>query len=75
MKKVILIMLSVVSLSGCAPSYRPDGWCATMAHGVCLAKWKGGEVVPSGEIDVRFDGLVMNNKEISGTVKVKGKEW
>ncbi|QEG11922.1 PDDEXK-like family protein [Klebsiella phage vB_KpnS_Domnhall] len=75
MKTLLVAIVAVITLSGCTSSPSPDGWCATSTHGICVAKWKNGVVVPAGEVDVRFAGLEKNGNEISGTVTTTGKEW
>lgn len=75
MKTLLVAIVAVITLSGCTSSPRPNGWCATSTHGICVAKWESGVVVPAGEVDVRFSGLEMSGKEIHGTVTTTGKEW
>ncbi|HBY2480519.1 lipoprotein [Klebsiella michiganensis] len=75
MKKIIAVIILALALTGCSTP-QTNGTCALMAHGVCLSTWVDGEQVPSGEVDVRFDGLKMQGKELTGTVKVhKSKQW
>ena len=87
MKRLILLLLSVLALSGCSNEPRPDGWCAMSAEGICLLKWRGGVKVPSGEIDTRYAGAVcemgsngVNSKApvamiCSGSTTTTGREW
>lgn len=85
MKPVILI-IALITLFGCAN--HSDGGCATSSYGICLAKYENGVAVPSGEIDMRYDGFRCYNADAgdtsgsstmamacSGTVSVTGKEW
>lgn len=82
-----LVLLTVLFISACSNEPKPDGFCALNTHGICVLKYKNGEPVPSGEIDVRFNKLggsgnimdktntYVNGQEFGGTVTAKGKEW
>lgn len=74
---ILGVALLTIVLSGCSSSPKPDGTCATAAYGVCLLTWQGGKKVPSGEVDVRYAGLVGGaSGEFSGSTEVVGiKQW
>lgn len=57
---LICIFLVCVALTGCVQS-RPDGWCAVAVNGICVSRWHKGEKVPSGEIDMRWNGATCSN--------------
>lgn len=85
---LICIFIACVALTGCVQS-RPDGWCAVAVEGVCVARWHSGNKVPSGEIDMRYNGIsclngaavdeetktLSNAQWCSGSVTTSGKEW
>ncbi len=87
MKRLLFVLFAIVTLSGCANDPRPNGWCALSAEGICVMTWKDGKKVPSGEIDMRYNGYVCyagigdaKSKQpvaniCSGTTKVTGREW
>lgn len=74
MKKLILVALAVISLAGCATSHK-DGTCKTYVDGACMMVYKNNVGVPSGDIDMRFTGLVREGAEIHGTVSSKARNW
>lgn len=85
---LICIFIACVALTGCVQS-RPDGWCAVSVEGVCASRWHSGNKVPSGEIDMRYNGIsclngaavdeetktLSNAQWCSGSVTTSGKEW
>lgn len=85
---LICIFIACVALTGCIQS-RPDGWCAVSVEGVCVSRWHSGDKIPSGEIDMRYNGIsclngaavdeetktLSNAQWCSGSVTTSGKEW
>lgn len=75
MKKLIAVLIATVALTGCANSHK-DGTCAIYVYGSCMAKYINGEKIPSGDIDIRFNGLQSDSVgNFSGKVSVKSREW
>lgn len=74
MKKLILIAVAL-AVTGCSNSHK-DGTCAIYVYGSCMAKYINGEKIPSGDVDIRFNGLQSDSDgNFSGKVSVKSREW
>lgn len=74
MKKLIISVMAVAALTGCAP--KANGICATSVEGTCVGRWMDGEVVAVGGVDQRYTGLVMDaDGSIHGTVSTKTVSW
>ena len=56
-----LLSVAVLSTVGCSSSPRPNGWCALEVEGTCVMRWKDGVKVPSGEIDMKYEGARCSN--------------
>jgi hypothetical protein len=75
MKKLIaVVIMATAFLTGCTSAPKPDGFCKMHTNGVCVLKWKGGVVVPAGEVDIRYDGLKSSGDGFSGSVKDYGSK-
>lgn len=74
MKKLIALFVIASALTGCAANHK-NGDCITAVGGTCVLTYMDGESVPSGDVDMRYTGLVKSGNEISGTVSTKTKSW
>ncbi len=74
MKKLLVVVLAAIVLTGCAP--KANGVCATAVEGSCMGRWVDGKVVAVGGVDSRYTGLVMDaDGSIHGTVSTKVYSW
>lgn len=73
--KMIVVALLAVSAVACSTTHKA-GDCKTAVNGTCLLTYTDSETtVSTGDIDMRFTGLVKNGNEITGTVSTVSHSW